>query len=303
MLVLETKNLTKKYKDTLAVDNVNITVEKGDIYALIGDNGAGKSTFLKMICNLVFPTSGEIFLFEKEYKQNVNDCLKKMGALIEHPALINNMTVEKLLQYYAYQKGVVEFNCDEILEITNILHKKKTKCKKLSMGQRQRVSLAISLLSDPEFIIFDEPINGLDPDGIIKFRNLILKLNRQRNTTFLISSHILSELEKIATKFAFLDNGLLIEEIKEDDLRKKLHKYISIKVENVELFSSLIDKEFPEVLYKVYPDNQIRIFDKVETKSLIELSNKYETSILEVKKVDSDLENYFMNLKRGAKNA
>ena len=208
-LVLETKMLTKKYRKQIAVNKVNMNIKKGDIYGLIGKNGAGKTTIMKMICGLIHSTEGDIKLFGSN---DLNKGRNRMGCIIEQPALYGDMTAKENLKYYTKLLGITDYsNIDKLLDLVGLKNVDKKKCKNFSLGMKQRLSIAISLLNNPDFLILDEPINGLDPSGIKEIRELILKLNNESKITILISSHILGELNKIATKYGIIKNGTLLE--------------------------------------------------------------------------------------------
>ncbi|MEG2823004.1 MAG: ATP-binding cassette domain-containing protein, partial [Lachnospiraceae bacterium] len=193
--VIETKQVTKAYGSLLALNHVDIHVKKGSIYGLIGDNGSGKSTLLKLLAGHSFATEGEIQLFGKYGEKELENARKKIGCMVEQPGFFPNMTVEQTLKYYCMQKGIPDTKkVMEMLKLTGIVEKRKSKCATLSLGQKQRLGLAIAMLSEPQLLILDEPINGLDPSGIIEFRHLLHHLNKEKNITILLSSHILSEL-------------------------------------------------------------------------------------------------------------
>ena len=198
--VIEARDITKQYKDLTALDHVDITVRRGEIYGLIGDNGAGKSTFLR--------------LFGNEDEKAVQKSRSRMGAIVENAGFFPKMSVEKNLEYYRIQRGIPgKETVESVLRTVNLLEKRRVKCEKLSMGMKQRFGLALALLGEPELLLLDEPINGLDPSGIIEMRELLLKLNQEKRITILLSSHILSELEQIATMYGFLSRGGVLEEI------------------------------------------------------------------------------------------
>lgn len=301
--VIETKQITKSYGSFLALDHVNIHVKRGDIYGLVGDNGAGKSTLLKLLAGHSYATEGELQLFGKYGEKELKNSRKKIGCLIEQPGFFSNMTVEQTLKYYCIQKGIPDRKkVDEMLKLTGIAEKRKSKCKNLSLGQKQRLGLAIALMGEPQLLVLDEPINGLDPSGIIEFRNLVHRLNEERKMTILISSHILSELQQIATVYGFLSRGVLIEEISAHSLHEKCSDCIEIIVSDVEKYSVLLEKYFPKETYKVLPKNIIRIY-KPQGQAEVYSKLAYENSIYitGMKTIQSSLEDYYMELKkRGA---
>lgn len=209
--VLKTKDLVKQIEGVLVLDKVNMSISQGDIYGFIGNNGAGKTTFMRTITGLVKYNSGEIKLFGKSFPLNRHS-LQKIGALIENPVFFPELTAYDNLKYFSLLTNRNVENIDHILALMNLDKVGKKKVKNFSLGMKQRLGIAIALIPDPELIILDEPLNGLDPQGIQDIRNLILKLNQEHGITFLISSHILSELEQFATKYGIMHEGRLIEE-------------------------------------------------------------------------------------------
>lgn len=301
--VIETKNVTKAYGSFLALDHVNIHVRKGCIYGLIGDNGAGKSTLLKLLSGQSFATDGEIRLFGEFETKALENARKRMGCIVEQPGFFPNMTVEQTLKYYTIQKGIPdEKKINEMLNLTGIAEKRKTKCGALSLGQKQRLGLAIAMLGEPQLLILDEPINGLDPSGIIEFRNILSRLNTEKNITILLSSHILSEMQQIATVYGFLNKGSLIEEINADTLQEKCSECIEITLSDIETFSAVFEKTFPQDNYKILSGNVIRIYKPREhAETYSKLASDNEIYITGMQTIQSSLEDYYMNLKkRGA---
>uniref|UniRef100_UPI00359C55F7 ABC transporter ATP-binding protein n=1 Tax=Faecalicatena contorta TaxID=39482 RepID=UPI00359C55F7 len=297
--VIEARSVTKKYKDVTALRDVDITVKRGDIYGLIGDNGAGKTTFLKLLTGQIYTSGGELKLFgaysEKELEQN----RKRTGAIVESPGFYPKLTVEKNLEYYRIQKGIPGKNrTEEALKAVGLWDKRKKKCAALSMGMKQRLGLAIALLGEPELLILDEPINGLDPSGIIEMRNLLLRLNQEKNITIIISSHILSELEQIATVYGFLSQGWLLRELTAEQLHEHCAGYLEIKVSDPERYAALLEKEMDGVQYKVMPDLQIRIQNpQLPVEAYSGLASGYGVSIMRLEQKQKSLEEYYMELK------
>ena len=210
--VLKTTDLTKRYREKLAVNRVSMTVERGDIYGFIGKNGAGKTTLMKMVLGLTTPTEGQIELFGGE---NPEQARKKIGSLIENPGLYPGCSAYENLRRFALLSGGTEEEIREILRLVELDHTGNKKAGKFSLGMRQRLGIAIALLGNPDFMILDEPINGLDPEGIKSVRDVILRLNKERGVTFLISSHLIDELAKIVTRYGIIKDGILVEEITE----------------------------------------------------------------------------------------
>lgn len=298
--VIETKQVTKTYGSVLALDHVNFRVKRGSIYGLIGDNGAGKSTLLKLLAGHIFATSGEIQLFGKYEEKELERSRKQIGCMIEQPGYFPNMTVEKILEYYRIQKGIPDRKkVEEILDLTDIIGKRNSKCKNLSLGQKQRLGLAIAMIGEPQLLVLDEPINGLDPSGIAEFRNLLHRLNEQKNITILLSSHILSELQQMATVYGFLSRGMLIEEITAEALHEKCSDCIEISLSDVEEYAVLLEKKFPKETYKVLPDKTIRIYKPQEPAEIYsKLASEHDIYITSMRKIQSSLEDYYMELKK-----
>lgn len=302
--VIETKQVTKAYGSFLALDHVDIHVRKGCIYGLVGDNGAGKSTLLKLLAGHSFSSEGEVRLLGKFKEKELDNSRKNIGCMIEQPGFFPNMTVEQTLKYYCIQKGIPDAKkVEEMLRLTGIAEKRKSKCNTLSLGQRQRLGLSIAMLGEPQVLILDEPINGLDPSGIIEFRNLLQCLNEERNITILLSSHILSELQQIATVYGFLCKGLLIEEMTAHSLLEKCSDCIEIAVSDVEKFSACMEKNFPEEDYKVFPKNNIRIYKpRKNAETYSKLASENGIYITGMQTIQTSLEDYYMKLKeRGVK--
>lgn len=286
-IILKTQDLTKKYKDFTAVDHVNITIKKGDIYGLIGRNGAGKTTLMKLVTTLTEKTSGEFSLFGEE--ESVIENKGRIGCLIENPAFFPNLTAYENLNYYSLQKGIVgKEQIEEALKLVDLLHAKNKKFKTFSLGMKQRLGIAFAILDHPDFIILDEPINGLDPIGISDLRDTFKKLNEEKDITILISSHILSELYAVATKFCIIDKGNVIKELTKEELDKECSKCIVIKTSEVKKATTVLEKELHTTNYKVISKNEIRLYDFLEqtekvnkklAQSDISLSALYETGI------------------------
>lgn len=301
--VIETKQVTKAYGSLLALDHVNIHVKKGSIYGLVGDNGAGKSTLLKLLAGHCYATEGEIQLFRKYGEKELEGTRKKIGFMVEETGFFPNMTVEQTLKYYCIQKGIPDRKkVDEMVKLAGIEGKRKSKCKNLSLGQKKRLGLAIAMMGEPQLLVLDEPINGLDPSGIIEFRNLIHRLNEEKNITILLSSHILSELQQIATVYGFLSKGILVEEISAQALHEKCSDCIEITVPDVEKYSVLLERNFPKETYKVLQENNIRIYrPKAQAEAYSKLASENRIYITGMKTIQSSLEDYYMELKkRGA---
>lgn len=292
--ILETRSLTKKYKNFVALDNVSVTINKGDIYGLIGRNGAGKTTLMKVITTLTNKTSGEFKLFDSN-DSDLTESKRRIGCLIENPAFFPNMSAYKNLKYYATQKGIINLNqIDEALELVNLKEVKNKKFKTFSLGMKQRLGIALAILDNPDFIILDEPINGLDPIGISDLRETFKKLNSERDITILISSHILSELYAVATKFCIIEKGKVIKELTKEELDLECSKCIVIKTDNVKKAAMILEKELNTTNYKVIDNKEIRLYDYLEqansvNKSLI----KNDVNVMSIAETGISLEDYF----------
>ncbi|RXM57594.1 ABC transporter ATP-binding protein [Clostridium tetani] len=303
--VLKVKNITKKYHNHLAVNNVSMEINQGEIYGLIGKNGAGKTTLLRMICGLTIPSIGEISLFNETSQNSLNKSRRRTGCIIETPSFFPYLSAKKNLEYYRIQRGIAEKNCvDEIIKAVNLEDAGNKKFKNFSLGMKQRLGLALALMANPDLLILDEPINGLDPTGIVEFREILLKLNKERNTTIIISSHILGELSQMATMYGFINKGELVEQLSSKELQEKCKRCLSVKVNNVEKAVTIIEKELNCSNYKVLNNNEIRLYDHIDTPEIVAQSLVYNGVMLySMNQVGANLENYFINLIGGAHNA
>ena len=289
--VLKAKDIVKTYNNRRVLDNVNMTISKGDIYGFIGKNGAGKTTFMRVVLDLTKQDSGEVELFEGNSLKKVG---LKIGSLIENPGLYKNATAYDNLKRYSI---LYNDNNTDLLKLLDEVGLKKAAYKKVkgfSLGMKQRLGIAISLLGNPEFLLLDEPINGLDPEGIKDIRNLILKLNQERGITFLISSHILDELSKIVTKYGIINNGQLVEEIQAEELREKCKNKLVIETNEVRKAKEIVEKLLPdeEIIEK---DNKIEIHSHVNNPERI--NKELVTSGIAVSALyqnEDSLEEYFM---------
>lgn len=292
--VLETINLTKKYKKFVALDSANITIKKGDIYGLIGRNGAGKTTLMKVITTLTNKTSGEFKLFDLSDSE-LTESKRRIGCLIENPAFFSNMSAYKNLKYYAIQKGIVDDNqIDEALKLVKLEEARNKKFKTFSLGMKQRLGIALAILDNPDFIILDEPINGLDPIGISDLRETFKKLNEERDITILISSHILSELYAVATKFCIIEKGKVIKELTKEELDLECSKCIVIKTDNVKKAATVLEKELKTTNYKVIDDKEIRLYDYLEQSNSVNKSLiKNDVNVMSIAETGISLEDYF----------
>ena len=299
--VLRTYGLSKQYDQKTVVDDVSISIKKGDIYGLIGRNGAGKTTFIRMVTDLTSPTSGEIELFEN--KTELTSGRSRIGCIVETPALYNGLTAHQNLEYYRILRGIPSKKvASELLEKVGLVDIDNKKVKNFSLGMKQRLGLAIAILGNPDFIILDEPINGLDPIGIIEMRNIIKKLNEELGVTILISSHILPELSQIATKYGIIDNGKLIKEITKKELEDECVRYLAIEVDDVEKATTVIETCLKTNNYSVIGDGEIRMYEFLNDPSEVTYQlNNNGVRVNSISEVGIDLENYFKSVIEGGK--
>ena len=302
--VLATKGLTKRYGSHLAVDRAELQVEKGQIYGLVGRNGAGKTTIIRMITGQTTPTAGEISLFGATGK----DLLKlraRTGVMVETPSFYPYLTARQNLEYYRIQRGIPgKGTVDQVLEETDLADTGKKVFKNFSLGMKQRLGLALALMNRPDFLLLDEPINGLDPEGIVEFRNLLLKLNQERQTTILISSHILPELANLATCYGFIDKGVMLEQISARDLQEKCRACIEVQVEDASAAALVLEQKLGTRDYEVLPGNILRLYsflDQPQTVSRVLVEGG--AALLAIESRGANLEDYFLSMIGGVRHA
>lgn len=300
-VILKTNNLTKKYKDFTALNNANITINKGDIYGLIGRNGAGKTTLMKVITTLTNKTSGEFYLFDKD-DSDLTETKRRIGCLIENPAFFENLTAYQNLKYYAIQKGIIDYSqIDKVLNLVKLSDSKNKKFKTFSLGMKQRLGIAFAMLDNPDFVILDEPINGLDPIGISELRETLKKLNEESNITMLISSHILSELYLLANRFCFIEKGKIIKELSKEELDVECSRAIVIKTNNVKETCLILEKELNTTNYKVIDKHEVRLYDYLDNSGKVnkELA-KNDIDVISIYESGISLEDYFKSIVKEA---
>lgn len=294
--IVQTKDLCKAFGSHLAVDHICTTIKKGDIYGLIGQNGAGKTTFMRMICGLAAPTSGSFTLFEKN---DLELQRRKMGCTIENPALYPSMTAQENLEVYCRLMGIDNRSViPDMLEFVG-LHNVKKKTKDFSLGMKQRLMIAIALLGNPELLILDEPMNGLDPYGIKEVRDLLVKLNQEKHLTIVVSSHILDELSKIATRYGIIHKGKLIDEFSKEELESRCRKNLKFVVNKPQMSLELICQEFNGNA-EVQPDGSVLLYDHLNDAAgicRILVQNGIEVSA--IIPTEQNLEEYFMTMTGG----
>jgi ABC-2 type transport system ATP-binding protein len=296
-IVLKTTNLSKQYKNFTALDNADMTVYREDIYGLIGRNGAGKTTLMKVVTGLTEKSGGEFELFSKKGASAENE-KKRIGCLIENPAFFGGLTAYQNLKYYALQKGITDMKqIDEALTLVNLTDVKDKKFRKFSLGMKQRLGIAFAMLDNPDLIILDEPINGLDPIGISELRDTFKKLNRERGITLIISSHILSELYVVANRFLFIDKGKVLKEITKEELDLECARCLVVKTDDTKGAVTVIEKNLGISDYKVIDSGEIRIYaDSVKADALNKLLIKNDVSVSGIYETGISLEDYFKSL-------
>ena len=300
-IILRTNNLTKKYKDFTALNNANITINKGDIYGLIGRNGAGKTTLMKVITTLTNKTNGEFYLFDKG-DSDLTETKRRIGCLIENPAFFENLTAYQNLKYYAIQKGIVDYSqIDKVLDLVKLSDSKNKKFKTFSLGMKQRLGIAFAMLDNPDFVILDEPINGIYPIGISELRETLKKINEESNITMLISSHILSELYLLANKFCFIEKGKIIKELSKEELDVECSRAIVIKTNNVKETCLILEKELNTKNYKVIDKHEVRLYDYLDNSGKVnkELA-KNDIDVISIYESGISLEDYFKSILKEA---
>jgi ABC-2 type transport system ATP-binding protein len=295
--VLTTSQLSKKYQKNMALDKVSVKIKKGSIYGFIGQNGAGKSTLIRVITGLAYPTSGTFELFGENNERDIIEARKRIGTIIEGPALYPQMTAKDNLEAHRLLKGIPGRECiDKTLKLVGLQDTGKKKAKNFSLGMKQRLGLAIALLGDPEFLILDEPINGLDPMGVVEIRELLKKLNREYGITILISSHILSELHLLATHYGIIHKGELLEQLSAKELHEKCQQYLHIKVDDPTKAATIIESQLSTKEFEVMPDGTIKLFASVGAPGKVSKFLTDEGLIIEeFMPMGEDLETYFSN--------
>lgn len=300
--ILQTTGLAKYYKNKKAVSGVNINVKKGDIYGFLGQNGAGKTTTIRMIMGLIKPTQGEVSIFGQKILPCQYSHYGRIGSIIETSGFYPNLTAEENLEIHRRLMGVTNKNyIDEALDLTGMSEVRNKKVKGFSLGMKQRLGISRALLHKPELLILDEPTNGLDPVGIKEIRKLIIDLSIKRKTTVFVSSHILSEIQQIATVIGIIHNGSLLEEIEYEELKKKNRSYIEIRTNDDKKACFLLESTLGILDYKIVEQGLIRIYERLNESALFNkvlLENGLDISGIHV--MDDTLEDYFMQLTGGS---
>lgn len=297
--VLRTNALCKNYKDYKALNGLSMNVPKGSIYGFVGKNGAGKTTLIRLICGLQEPTSGEYTLYgRKNTDKSILKSRRRIGAVVETPSIYLDMTAQENLKQQYQILGLPSYDgLEEILKLVGLEHTGRKKAKNFSLGMRQRLGIAIALVGDPDFLVLDEPVNGLDPQGIIEMRELLLNLNRKHQITVLISSHILDELSRLATHYGFIDKGHLVKEITAKEFEDSCRKCIRIEITDTRALSRVLDQM--NVEYHILSENMADIFAKINITPFVLSLSEENCEVLSMTERDESLESYYVNLVGG----
>ena len=299
MNVIETNNICKKYASQMAVDHVSMHIKEGCIYGFVGENGSGKTSIMRLLTGLAELSGGSFSIFGIDNKNpSIYKERKKIAAIVEVPSFVPSMTPIDNIIYQEKYLGV-KLTGEERISLLRKVHLEdaiKKKVKNFSLGMRQRLAIALCLINKPRILMLDEPMNGLDPEGIVELRELLISLNKEEGITILISSHILSELEKIATDYGFISHGKLLEEISYEDLLKKCRKSISLTVDDIFKAKEIL-KKYQD--YEVSPQGEIKIYDNKNIKEVVKDFDALD--ILSFKSQDESVEDYYLSLARGAR--
>lgn len=296
-IIFETRNLTKRYKGTVALDHVNLKLRHGEIYGFIGENGAGKTTTMRLITGLSYPTEGQMYLFGRTGEKELQQQRVRIGCMVETPALYKNMTAQQNLEAQRIQRGIPDKECiNETLKLVGLEDTGRKTVRHFSLGMCQRLGIAMALLNDPEFLILDEPINGLDPSGIVEIRELMKRLNREHGITLLVSSHILSELYQTATRYILLYKGRILEELTQGELDEKCKRHIAIRANDTAKVATTLESVLHTTNFQVMPDGTVRLYDHLDR--IEELSRALSEASLLVTGLTlagDSLEDYFLH--------
>lgn len=297
--ILQTENLSKVYGAKTVLNHVSIHVPKGSIYGLVGKNGAGKTTLMRIICGLTQQSEGSYTLLGKTDDETVR---RNMGMLIEKPGIYEHMTALENLRYFSLLFGIGDREHQRILEMVGLQNAGKKKASQFSLGMKQRLGIAIALLGNPDFLILDEPINGLDPEGVYEMRKMLEMLNREHGTTIMIASHILSELHKLATDYAIIDGGCLIDEFSKDTLESACSSVqIMVEPEYLQDAKMLIASRYPDVRYEILSNQKLRLYEKIDPVDLNQFLVEHKVRVCGLGANDEDVERFFVEKLSGGK--
>ncbi|WP_028521205.1 ABC transporter ATP-binding protein [Ruminococcus flavefaciens] len=300
--VLRTNALTKQYKDFKALNGLTMNVPKGSIYGFVGRNGAGKTTLIRMVCGIQFPTDGSFELYGvKNSDPNISETRRRMGAVVETPSILPYLSARKNLEMQYDIMGMPDYKgIDELLELVGLKNTGNKHARDFSLGMRQRLGIAVALCGKPDFLVLDEPINGLDPQGIIEMRELIIKLNRENNITILISSHILDELAKVATHYGFINGGQIVREMSAEELENECRKCVRVKVTDTGALARVLDGMGTD--YRMIDKETADIFASPNITKLAFSLWEEKCEILSASEHDENLEGFFISLVGGGSN-
>ena len=300
--VLRTNALTKQYKDFKALNGLTMNVPKGSIYGFVGRNGAGKTTLIRMVCGIQFPTDGSFELYGvKNSDPNISETRRRMGAVVETPSILPYLSARKNLEMQYDIMGMPDYKgIDELLELVGLKNTGNKRARDFSLGMRQRLGIAVVLCGKPDLLVLDEPINGLDPQGIIEMRELILKLNRENNITILISSHILDELAKVATHYGFINGGQIVREMSAEELENECRKCVRVKVTDTAALARVLDGMGTD--YRMIDKETADIFASPNITKLAFSLWEEKCEILSASEHDENLEGFFISLVGGGSN-
>ncbi|KWX76782.1 bacitracin ABC transporter ATP-binding protein [Paenibacillus riograndensis] len=296
--ILVAKSLSKSYGSVTALYPTTLSIAKGDILGLVGKNGAGKTTLLKLITGQSLPTSGELELFSAVMPEGLRQARQRIGAIVETPSFYRDLTARQNLEYYRIQRGIPGKDVvDVVLGEVGLSDTGRKKFKDFSLGMKQRLGLALALMNHPDFLVLDEPINGLDPMGIVEIRELLLTLNREKHITMLISCHVLAEMQNLATAYAFIDSGKIIKTMTAKQLEENCNPYLRLVVDAENRVAALLEQHFEGIHYSIQPDLSIHIYNlpgRADEVNQVLVHNNIRLSSLETR--GTNLEDYFVSL-------
>ena len=301
--MLETHALCKRYRNFTALNGLDMHIPKGSIYGFVGRNGAGKTTLIRLICGLQLPTSGGYTLYGvRNTDAAIGRCRRRMGAVVESPAIYPDMTAEENLRQQALVLGLPsDGGAKALLQLVGLGDTGRKKAKHFSLGMRQRLGIAIALTDSPELLVLDEPVNGLDPQGIIEMRELILKLNREQGITVLISSHILDELSRLATHYGFIDGDRMVKEMSAGELEARCRKCMRLDVSDTRALARVLDRQKAE--YHIVDDTHADLYTELPVTELVLALDKERCAVRSIKERDESLESFYMHLIGGVRHA
>lgn len=294
--VLETNGLSKSYGHSMVLNGLSMHVPKGSIYGFVGRNGAGKTTLIRLVCGLQNPTSGEYSIYGvKGPSKEISDSRRRMGAVVETPSIYMDMTAyENIEQQYKVLGMPSNHGIDKLLHLVGLSGTGRKKARNFSLGMRQRLGIAVALAGNPDFLVLDEPVNGLDPQGIVEIRELILKLNKVHGITVLISSHILDELSRLATHYGFIEDGRMVREMSAQEIESICRKRTRLEVSDTKALPLVLDSLGME--YRIVDNSKADVFGNVKVTQLVDALSKKGCIVMNIREMDESLESFYMNL-------